>query len=312
MPSSHTQLPAVPPALVRYNPSSGRGKGREVAEQLHARLLAAGHDCSLSTSLDDEPKPSTALRVLFIVGGDGTVHRSLDLARRHDLAIYHVPMGTENLFSREFGMTRDIALAVRSLNAPRFRTIDLATCSLAGAAPTTFAIMCSVGPDAAVIRRLSAARTGPIRHASYLAPIAYELLHLQLPPLTIDADGTTIVRGEPGMVVVANSRHYAMRLDPAHTADMSDGLLDLVFFPARTRVELLTHLLAARFRRARENPDVRHHRARHFRIASADPATAYQLDGEAGVPTPIARPFELHLRILPAAVRVLVPAHAHR
>lgn len=301
--------------IILYNPSSGRGKGLSAATQLHAQILHIGFDArcipiTQSSVISDLPKHAD--RTLFIVGGDGTVHRSVDLARRHDLAIYHVPMGTENLFSREFGMTRDIHLATRSLDTPRFRTIDLATCSGAGNASNTFALMCSVGPDAAVIRRLSAARTGPIRHASYLAPIAHELIHLQLPPLTISADGHTLVRDEPGMAVIANSRQYAMRIDPAHHADMSDGLLDLVFFPARSRVELLSHLLAARLRRTGENPNILHRLARTVCITAPDPTTAYQLDGEPGVPSSTASTLDLTLSILPAAARVLLPAHANR
>lgn len=247
-------------------------------------------------------------RVLFIIGGDGTVHRALDFARREQLALYHIPMGTENLFSREFGMSRDLDLAIRSLEHPQLRTIDLATCASATSPPSLFAIMCSVGPDAAVIRRLSAARTGPIRHASYVAPIASELVNLEIPPLSIHIDGEPLVRDEPGLAVVANSRQYAMRVDPAHMADMSDGLLDLIFFPAASRIELLTHLIAARLRRADENASVLHRRARHLRITSPLPSTAYQLDGEAGTPPSTTQGLELTLSIVPSAVRVLLPA----
>lgn len=307
MPASPPHFPSVQTALVRYNPRSGRGKGAAVAQQLHARLLADGCDSHLSTTFDPEPPLSPQSRVLFLVGGDGTIHRSLDLARRHKLAIYHLPMGTENLFSREFAMSRDIELAARSLHSPRFRSIDLGTCSLAAGAPSTFAIMCSVGPDAAVIRRLSAQRTGPIRHASYLAPIALELLNLRLSAITISVDGHTLVQNEQGLAIVANSRHYAMRIDPAHAANMSDGLLDLIFFPARSRIDVLSHLLAARLRRSHDNPDVIHRLARHVHITSADPATPFQLDGEAGPPSPSTTGFDLHLTCLPAALEVLLP-----
>ncbi len=282
---------------------------------LHRDIRLAGHDALMIPAARAEElsgHPLVGDRVLFIVGGDGTVHRSLDVACRLGLAIYHIPLGTENLFSREFGMTDDLDLAVRSLNRPRFRTIDLASCTHEGQAPTTFALMCSVGPDAGVIRRFAARRTGPIRHASYMVPIAHELLDPHLPMLTIEADGTTLVHHEPGMVIVANSRQYAMRLDPAHWAEMSDGLLDLIFFPARTRVELLTHLLAARWRRAQEGPGVIQRRVREVRITSPEANTPYQLDGEAGGTLPDAPGLDLRVRIHPAAARVLLPTCADR
>lgn len=282
---------------------------------LHRAIRLAGHDALMvpaAHAAELSGRPATGDLALFIVGGDGTVHRTLDVASRHDRAIYHVPMGTENLFSREFGMTGDLDLAVRSLNRPRVRTIDLTSCTHEGVAPTTFALMCSVGPDAGVIRRLTARRTGPIRHASYVVPIAHELFDLRLPPLTIEADGSTLVAHEPGMVVVANSRQYAMRLDPAPMAEMSDGLLDVVFFPARSRVELLTHLLAARLRRAIEQPGVIHRRVREVRLTSPEANTPYQLDGEAGRTVPDAPRLDLRVRVLPAAARVLLPAMADR
>jgi len=282
---------------------------------LHRAIRLAGHDALMIPAAQADElsgHPAAGDLALFIVGGDGTVHRSLDVARRHNRAIYHVPMGTENLFAREFGMTGDLDLAVRSLNRPRFRTIDLASCTHDGQAPRTFALMCSVGPDAGVIRRLAARRTGPIRHTSYVVPIAHELLDPHLPMLTIEADGGTLVRHEAGMVVVANSRHYAMRLDPAHGAEMSDGLLDLIFFPARSRVELLTHLLAARWRRAHENPGVIHRRVREVRVTSPEANTPSQLDGEAGRTVPDAPGLDLRVRVLPAAARVLLPAWADR
>jgi diacylglycerol kinase family enzyme len=282
---------------------------------LHRAIRLAGHDALMIPASDADElagPPAAGDRALFIVGGDGTVHRSLDVARRHERALYHVPMGTENLFSREFGMTGDLDLAVRSLSRPRFRTIDLASCMHEGVAPTMFALMCSVGPDASVIRRLTARRTGPIRHASYIVPIAHELFDLHLPPLTIEADGGTLVAHEPGMVLVANSRQYAMRLDPAPMAEMSDGLLDLVFFPARSRVELLTHLLAARLRKTLEHPGVIHRRVREVRLTSPEAHTPYQLDGESGWTFPEATGLDLRLRVLPGAARVLLPARADR
>ena len=92
------------------NPRSGRGKGRETAEAIR-RALDDGSRKITSFDIDAldgtrQPRRAT-LRALIVVGGDGTVHATLPFLARTGLPVYHAPLGTENLFARQFGMSRD-------------------------------------------------------------------------------------------------------------------------------------------------------------------------------------------------------------
>src|SRR5678815_1398252 len=107
--------------------------------------------------------------------------------------------------------------------------VDVGVVTIAGT-EVPFVLMCSLGPDASVMRRLDEARRGPISHLSYIRPILAELRDPCLPRVTIEVDGKRVVDGQTGMVVIANSRQYAIRIDPAYKASMTDGLLDMVFF----------------------------------------------------------------------------------
>src|SRR6185295_12593670 len=140
--------------------------------------------------------------------------------------LYHLPLGTENLFARQFAMTPDPADLHRILELGRSRTVDVGLCN-----GRAFVLMCGIGPDAGVLARLNAAssengRRKPITHRSYIRPIIAELMSLRPPVLTLSVNGETAARETAGFLVVGNSRQYAMRFDPAINASMSDGLLD--------------------------------------------------------------------------------------
>ena len=98
--------------VVLRNSFAGRGRGRAKADRLLTALREAGHDPVVldvrradGTSFNDEL--DEALRgaaALIIAGGDGTLHHSAPAAMRAGVPVYHFPLGTENLFARQFRM----------------------------------------------------------------------------------------------------------------------------------------------------------------------------------------------------------------
>lgn len=278
------------------NPTSGRGRALPLREAVAAALAARGH----------EPVPlglSEAVRVreadaAVVFGGDGTLHGVLP-ALADGPPVYHAPLGTENLFAREFAMRPDAGEVCSAVDRAASRTIDLGEAACLGAS-RPFVVMLSVGPDAGVIRRLHMARRGPITHAAYIAPILGEALRPSLAPLTIVADGREVIRAATGTLVVANLRQYGLRIDPAPDADPADGLLDLVFMPCTTGLGVLARTLASRLRR--HGAAVVRLRARAFEVRS-ERSVPVQADGEC-------MPWgegglDLRLWVRPGAMRVL-------
>lgn len=235
-------------ALV-VNPASGKGRAALAADALESPLRAAGitvsrgHVDALDTLLGSGP-PFTAV---LLVGGDGTVHHALPALRRAGVPLWHVPTGTENLFARGLGHSARPDAVLAALRAARTRALDLIEIAPAsGSASTLAAIMLSLGPDAGVIARLDAARTGPITHASYLRPALAEAFAPALAPISLWADGRTIVRSRPGWLVIANMRPFGARIDPCPDADPSDGLLDALFLPATSTARVLLAMFCLR------------------------------------------------------------------
>lgn len=335
-------------ALVLTNPNSGRGRGVAVGEAFVGALRGAGHEVEALTIRQREEFADGAddADLVVIVGGDGTVHHSLEILQRERAretgvapgtpgaptpagegsvaepdggpAIYHVPTGTENLFAREFGMRRDPPSFLRAIERWDVRRIDL---GLVRGWP--FAIMVSVGPDASVIHRVNAGRDGAITHLSYVGPVIAEALRPALPRLTIDAEreGKTIrlAEEERGWLVVANMRQYACRIDPCAAAKPDDGLLDVAFFPASMSPRLLRWIVCSRLRlnntALASAAGARFERAQRIAVTSRDPAPV-QIDGEVGgsisathgaAPAPGHTPgVTLSLGVLPGALRALV------
>ncbi len=263
-----------------FNPLSGGARRDAEVERLGSALRADGHDVVVVRVGDGSgPGLRDALRgsaALVIVGGDGTLHHAIADASRAGVPVYHWPAGTENLFARHFGMKASETALRRALASGETRSIDYGD-----ADGRPFALMCSVGPDAAVAHRLHRERTGSISRLTYLQHVLRELRE-KPPRLRVWVDGQLAVDGIRGMCIVANCREYGARFDPAPLACVDDGVLDVVFMPAETSVGVLGWLLKARTGRHRRDGRLVHRTGREVVIANAGEAPAWvQCDGEA-------------------------------
>lgn len=221
-----------------------------------------------------------------VAGGDGTVLSVAPACVSTGVPLYHLPTGNENLFAREFGMDTNPARLVWALQRGRVARCDVGRCSWNGASAASsprlsspFLLMASIGPDAGVVHRLHATRTKAVGHRAYVQPILDELASPAVSRVKVWCDGATepVIDGR-GMLVVANCRQYALRVDPSPRANPCDGLLDACFIPAETAVDALAALVRLRLRRG--CPDLVRARAQRMAV-EIEPVSRLQLDGEA-------------------------------
>jgi diacylglycerol kinase family enzyme len=288
--------------LILHNPISGRGRAEAAARQLCGTLEAEGHDARNGETQIGAPEewllPSLeGADILVIVGGDGAVRAASASAAATRTPIYHFPFGTENLFSREFGMDREPETLLRAIDGGQVRDIDLGR---ANGVP--FLLMASIGFDAEVVHDLSTRRTGAISHRTYAMPIVRQAFGWRPPRLHVQLDGRTVA-DEPGMLVVGNCRQYGWRLDPAVDADIADGRLDVVFFPTRGPLRLLRWVIATRCRRHVRHPKLVYERGERVEVTGPTPFR-YQLDGDRPDEDAVER---LVVEIEPRVLPVLVP-----
>lgn len=304
--------------MLLANPKSGMGRGIDRATAFAGALRAEGLSVNV---LEAGPASSRLLedgvlrkaRALVVLGGDGTLNHAIDLACDDRVPIYHVPMGNENLFAREFGMDGDIATLVEAVRAQRVLHADVGVAN-----GRSFALMVSVGLDASVVHRVSKARRNAIGHRAYVIPGIQEITNPCLPRLAITVDGRRVVDGDRGIVVIANSRRYGVDLDPARHAEIDDGLLDVVFMPANTSLGVFGWAVDLRLGWHLKRRRLLYETGTRITVESLDNGkqAPVQLDGEAPGVTPegdaddpVSRtPLEVHIQ--PRSLPVLLPASA--
>lgn len=296
-----------------YNPVAGAGRAKAAAEGLSPALLAAGHRVELlptQRGIDSRwlESPLHGADLLVVVGGDGAVRLASEPASRRGVALWQCPLGTENLFAREWGMSRGAPALLQAIRERRVVESDLGD---ANGEP--FTLMASAGLDADVVHDLASHRRGGISHLSYLGPILRCLWAHRPRSLRVTVDGERVDRSAPGFVVVGNSRQYALGMNPALHAIADDRELDVAWFPAAgvaSLVAWMVRLAIGRLARGRLAGDSRvvHRRGRAVLIEAEEPFL-YQLDGDPPTASPAGSAVvRLAVALRPSRLRVLTGA----
>lgn len=277
------------------NPRSGRARSAGRVAELVAALQDASHNMTFASPGQSLAPLLRGAEVIVVAGGDGSVHYAAPVAARLGVPLLHYPLGTENLFAREFGNRARPEECLATLSAYRVRHVDMGNVN-----GRPFVIMLSAGMDASVVHRVAAARIGGVSRLDYARRIASVLPGHVPPHFSVIADGHTLADAERGILIVANCRQYAARLDPALDANMSDGLLDVIFIPARGAAALALAAAAMALRIDLREVGARRTPAKQIRVTRHDPADL-QLDGEA-----VTLDSDLSITAVPNALGVLI------
>ena len=176
------------------NLKSGRGEAAHaVADVVHA-LEHAGHTVE-SHAVGHGISPDViesivrSAEAVILAGGDGTIHHSLPILMLTRVPMLQFPLGTENLFSREFAMTRSPKSIVAAIDRGRRRAVDIGLCD-----NRPFSLMMSVGFDAGVVRRVAKARTSTVRRSDYVVHGLHELNSHSASRLSISRRPRIVIR----------------------------------------------------------------------------------------------------------------------
>ena len=281
---------------VLHNRASGRGKGPAFVQLLRARAIACGYDpLDLPLDLASHEGALDGLDALVLVGGDGTLHHALPfLTAAHGgrgVPTLLAPLGTENVVAKELGLRPRVAATLDALDAlrrgaaPVRSDLGLVHHPL-GRRGVPFALMLTIGPDAAIVYRVAQQRTGTGGRLRFIAPTLARAARPRLGRLSVTVDGHALASDQRGCLIVAVGPRYPLRLDLARKATRTDGLLDALFLPASTTLELLGWAALAKL-----GQHVRHPRARyaqgervevtmHEHDPAAGPLENLQVDGE--------------------------------
>ncbi len=268
-------------AVYIVNPTSGRGRGRRVAEALPALLAAR----SLAGSVLTTSGPGDATRLaaraaaesgadalVVAVGGDGTAHEVVNGLAGTGATFAVVPIGSGNDLARALGVPPDPSGALDRIAAGRVGRIDLGRFD-----DRWFANSLGLGFEAQVtiesrkIRRLRG-------FAIYLTAVARALRNCRCPDLTVRTDDA-VFEGRRLLVSVGNGPRVGGGFLLTPDAKPDDGLLDVCLVDAMGRLDVLRTLPRSLDGTHVTHPAVTMLRTRRLEIESSD-GFPFHADGE--------------------------------
>jgi diacylglycerol kinase family enzyme len=278
--------------VITANPFSGSRPNGPIVAALSAELSRLGIASQVMWRADElatavAQGQAAGWRCIVAAGGDGTVSRVVNCGAEVPLAV--LPLGTENLFARQFGFDRDVAKLARRIAAGQVMAIDVGQ-----ADEKRFTIVASAGFDGDVAHRLAQwrIRGSELRRVhrwSYVPHIVSSALHYPYPMIEVAADGKAV--GAGSLVMVFNLPQYGFNFPLMPGARGDDGLLDYLIFERPGSWRLMGYTLSLVLRRHLRRGDVRHGRCETLEMRTSErggvggPAPV-EIDGEAAGLTP--------------------------
>jgi YegS/Rv2252/BmrU family lipid kinase len=282
------------------NPAAGGGRTGRALDGVQRTLQRLGveHHVERTQSLIHAQELATAAvavgETAVAFGGDGLIGAVAEAVRHGDGLLGVLPGGRGNDFARTLGIPLEPDAACEILVAGAVRKVDL---GMAGS--RTFIGIASCGFDSDANRIANETRVvrgslvyayGAIRALVRWRPASFEV--------TIDGAAPRRVTGYT--VAAANSKAYGGGMLLAPDASLEDGMLDVVIVEDVPKLRFL-RLLPTVFKGTHvRQPNVHVARGNAVGISADRPFTMYA-DGD-----PIAE-LPVTVRVLPAAVRVIVP-----
>ena len=304
------------PVVIIHNPIAGSGKASHLARELESSLEArdiparleptrkAGDGTRIAAEWEEK------CRVLFVVGGDGTVREVIQGLQRFQTPLATLPAGTSNVLAMELNLPREPEKAARLAQEGALTHLDVMELHRKGADPLRSLLFAGAGFDADVVHRVARRRKktleakgkGNITKLSYLVPAIQAWFRIPEPSLRVVLDGSPLEGGPWGWVLVTNIASFGGLFHLGPGIHPGDGILDVLALPAGTPAQILRYGLAGFFRVLPRVKGLRRAKAKRQVRIEGKGGIPVQVDGDEGGFTP------LTVKRLKFRVPFLVPA----
>ncbi|MBQ9988255.1 MAG: diacylglycerol kinase family lipid kinase [Clostridia bacterium] len=288
---------------VLINPFAGRGRGKNIGENICSELKARGiaFECVSTefaghTTVLAQRAVESGCKLLITVGGDGTAGEVAGVLKNTDTAMGLIPAGTGNDYGRLLGIPtnwRD-ALAIALGNGRR--RVDLMDVN-----GRTCLNICSIGLDSSAGYYADKFKRVLRGMAAYAAGLVIAFVKYKPLEFTMRIDDGPEEKVSATIAVAANGQYYGGGFRAVPFADPSDGVLDLMLVDKLTRLKIIPLLI--KYAKGRHtNLPICHFRACHkISISSKSGLFPVNWDGETD------RGSEFEIELLPAAMSIAVP-----
>jgi YegS/Rv2252/BmrU family lipid kinase len=291
----------MPPLVLLVNPSSGGGRALKLLPRVEAVLderrvpFRVVRTKSLEHGVAKAMQAIEAGELPVVVSGDGMIGAVGGAMAGGETPLGIVPVGRGNDLARVLGIPTEPEEAIEIVLAGETRTIDVGE-----ADGHRFLGIASVGFDSDANRIANQSRLGGnlvYAYAALRALVAWKPARFTI------AIGERRTRMEGYSVVVANNSAYGGGMYVAPDAALDDGEFDVVTIEKVGKLRFLGNLPKVFKGTHVRNDEVQVVRASHLSLSASRPFAVYA-DGEHLTDLPT------DLRVIPHALRVLVPAAA--
>jgi YegS/Rv2252/BmrU family lipid kinase len=289
------------PLVLLVNPTSGGGKALKILPRVEATLDGARvpfrvvRTKSLDHGVDKALTAVEAGELPVVISGDGMVGAVGGAIAGGETPLGIVPVGRGNDLARVLGIPTEPEEAIAVVLGGHARTIDIGE---ANGRP--FLGIASVGFDSDANRIANESRLGG--NLVYAWAALRALVGWKPARFTI-AIGGQRTRVEGYSVIVANNSAYGGGMFVAPDAELDDGKFDVVTIARVGKLRFLGNLPKVFKGTHVGNDEVSVVRAARLAVSASRPFALYA-DGEHLTDLPA------DLRVIPSALRVLVPATA--
>jgi diacylglycerol kinase (ATP) len=300
-PQSH--LRSVKNIHIIINPASG--KGEPVLSVINASLKEAGikWEASITHQAGDAIRFAKAaakegVDALAVYGGDGTLMEAISGLIGSEIPLVILPGGSANVMATELGIPTDLKEACTLLSPGR---IDTRTIDVGQFDKRYFLVGISLGFQADIVNGADRKTKNKIGILAYFLSAVRALkitkkavYHLRIDGQEHEVQGLMCLitnTGNLGFSNISFDKHI----------DVSDGFLDVVVV-RKANLSLFRLMVVTWLKR--ERPDnlelVEHWQGKDISV-SASPKQMIQCDGE------LLEKLPLHIKVVPGAIRVVVP-----
>ena len=261
------------------NPIAGGGRGRILADALHANLQSRVDFVELILTKQAGDNEKEAQRpgadCVVAVGGDGSVNEVVNGIRGTTAALGILPAGTANVVAAELKIPSDPMVVANLIADTQHRIMDAGIHN-----NRRFLLGAGAGLDAAIVKHVSERRGKRSGLTKWVFPSIKTSLSYTFPRMRVEIDGQTV--SEEGQYVIIGICRYSAGVFPATPlAKIEDGLFDVCVFTKLNPLKLATIAVTAPFGRHIRRRDVVHLTGQHVRLTPAeDGEVPLQIDGD--------------------------------
>ncbi|MCP5094538.1 MAG: diacylglycerol kinase family lipid kinase [Chloroflexi bacterium] len=305
----------TPQATLIYNPLAGPANLAAPIALVADFWRARGWDVTITpteaeghATIIARDAAAAGHRLVLAAGGDGTLGEVANGLAGTDAILAPLPIGTANSFAKELGMPRPgmferhrLLQTAVSLSAGRVQQMDLGFMDEGDGNGRYWLLWSGTGIDGYLVHKIEprpvwSKKLGPFGYLIQGLAAAPQFPHLNA---TVTIDGQ-IYEGEMLLVIVSNCRMYGGEVILSPNAVLDDGQFEVWMFHGHGVPKIFDYMFKLKQGRHLLDKNITMVRGQEITIET-DPPMGCHTDGDKAEVTP------LHCRVVPRALRVLVP-----